>query len=56
MVPLGMAVVRAVKDFGPAAVPEMPDRIVAATARALDVPLLTTDPLIAESGLVKVLE
>jgi predicted nucleic acid-binding protein len=44
------------KDFGPAAVPEMPDRIIAATARALDVPLLTTDPAIAESGLVKVAE
>jgi predicted nucleic acid-binding protein len=56
VVPLDMAVVRAAKDFGPAAVPEMPDRIIAATARALDVPLLTTDPAIAESGLVKVAE
>jgi predicted nucleic acid-binding protein len=56
VVPLDMAVVRAAKDFGPAAVPEMPDRIIAATARALDVPLLTTDPAIAESGLVKVVE
>ena len=56
VVPLDMAVVRALKDFGPAAIPEMPDRIIAATARALDVPLLTTDPSIAESGLVQVLE
>lgn len=56
IVPLDMAVVRALKDFGPAAVPEMPDRIIAATARALGVPLLTTDPIIAASDLVQVLE
>jgi predicted nucleic acid-binding protein len=49
-----MAVVRAMHDFGPAVVPELPDRIIAATARALNLPLLTTDPLIEESGLVKV--
>jgi len=52
--PLDMTVVRALHDFGPAVVPELPDRIIAATARALNLPLLTTDPLIAESGLVKV--
>jgi len=34
----------------------MPDRIIAATARALDIPLLTTDPAIAESKLVKVVD
>ncbi len=56
VVPLDMAVIRALKDFGPAAIPEMPDRIIAATARALDVPLLTTDPEIAASGLVQALE
>jgi len=56
VVPLDMAVVRAAKDFGPAAVPELPDRIIAATARALGVPLLTTDPAIAASGLVEVVE
>jgi len=56
VVPLDMPVVHAVRDFGPAAGPELPDRIVAATARALDIPLITTDPVIAESGLVKVLE
>lgn len=56
VVPLDMAVVRAVRDFGPAAVPELPDRIIAATARALDILLITTDPVMAESGLVKVLE
>jgi len=52
--PLDMAVVRAMSDFDPAAVPELPDRIIAATARALGLPLLTMDPLIGESGLVKV--
>lgn len=54
VVPLDLAVARAVSDFGPGAVPELPDRIIAATARALDLPLLTTDPAIADSGLVKV--
>ena len=41
-------------DFGPAAVPELADRIIAATPRALYLPLLTTDPAIEASGLVKV--
>jgi PIN domain nuclease of toxin-antitoxin system len=54
VVPLDMKVARAVSDFGPAAVPELADRIVAATARALNLPLLTTDPTIEASGLVKV--
>jgi PIN domain nuclease of toxin-antitoxin system len=56
VVPLDLAVARAVSDFGPAAVPELADRIIAATARALNLPLLTTDPAIAASGLVKVAE
>jgi PIN domain nuclease of toxin-antitoxin system len=54
VVPLDLAVARAVADFGPAAVPELADRIIAATARALNLPLLTTDPAIEASGLVKV--
>ncbi len=54
VVPLDMAVAEAVGDFGPAAIPDMPDRIIAATARALDVPLITADPIIAESDLVDV--
>ena len=52
--PLDVAVARAVADFGPSAVPELADRIIAATARALNLPLLTTDPEIAASGLVQV--
>ena len=54
VVPLNGAVAQAVSDFGPAAVPDLPDRIIAATARALSIPLITRDPLIAESGLVTV--
>lgn len=55
VVPLDMAVVRAMQDFGPAAVPELADRIIAATARALNLPLLTVDHAIAASGLVEVI-
>lgn len=54
VIPLDRPVVHAMADFGPAAVPELPDRIIAATARALNLPLLTTDPAIMESGLVKI--
>ncbi|MGA9350932.1 MAG: PIN domain-containing protein [Anaerolineae bacterium] len=55
VVPLDMAVAQAVSDFGPAAIPDMPDRIIAATARALNLPLITVDPIIADSKLVKVI-
>jgi len=55
VVPLDMVVAQAVSDFGPAAIPDMPDRIIAATARALDVPLITVDPIIAKSELVEVI-
>ena len=54
VIPLDLTVARAVADFGPSAVPELADRIIAATARALNLPLLTTDPAIIASGLVKV--
>ena len=56
LVPLDLAVIQAVAEFGPAVVPELPDRVIAATARMLDLPLLTVDPEIIVSGLVKVLE
>jgi predicted nucleic acid-binding protein len=55
VVPLDMNVVQAVTDFGPASVPELADRVIAATARALGMPLLTVDPAIIESGLVEVI-
>ncbi|MFN8443863.1 MAG: PIN domain-containing protein [Caldilineaceae bacterium] len=54
--PLTMQVVAALNDFGPAAIPEMGDRIIAATARAFNLPLLTTDHIIIDSKLVKVIE
>ena len=54
VIPLDLAVARVVADFGPSAVPELADRIIAATARAFNLPLLTTDPAIEASGLVKV--
>ncbi|MEZ4860304.1 MAG: hypothetical protein R3C14_03325 [Caldilineaceae bacterium] len=55
VVPLNMAVIQALRDFGPAAIPELSDRIIAATARALQLPLLTTDEAIEASGLVTVI-
>ena len=55
VVPLDMDVVQTVADFGPAAVPELADRVIAATARALNLPLLTVDHAIAQSGLVEVI-
>ncbi len=54
VVPLDLAVAHAARDFGPATVPEMADRIIAATARSLNLPLLTSDPAITGSGLVQV--
>jgi len=54
VVPLNMAVAQAVSDFGPVTIPDMPDRIIAATARALNLPLITVDPIITESELVEV--
>jgi len=54
--PLNMAVVSALSEFGPAVIPELSDRIIAATARALNLPLITTDPVIAECKGTKVYE
>ncbi len=55
VVPLDMKVVQAIADFGPASVPELADRVIAATARALGLPLLTVDRAIIESALVEVI-
>lgn len=51
--PLDKAVVQALSHFGPVAIPELADRIIAATALCLDLPLLTTDSTIQESSLVE---
>lgn len=56
IVPLDMAVVQTIADFGPASVPELADRVIAATARALKLPLLTVDHAIVQSGLVEVVD
>ncbi len=56
LIPLDLSVIQSVAEFGPAVVPELPDRVIAATARMLDLPLMTVDPEIIGSGLVKVLE
>jgi len=54
VVPLSKAVAVIARDFGPAVIPEMADRIIAATAKYFDLPLLTSDTAILASGLVKV--
>jgi PIN domain nuclease of toxin-antitoxin system len=54
--PLNLAVVVAVNAFGPAAIPELADRIIAATALTLNLPLLTVDHVIIKSKLIKVVE
>jgi predicted nucleic acid-binding protein len=46
----------ALRTIGPAAIPELSDRIIAATALALDLPLLTTDSAIIDCGLVETLD
>lgn len=55
VVPLDLPVAREAASFGPAAIQELPDRIIAATARALQAPLLSADPEIAASNLVEVI-
>ena len=37
-------------------IPELHDRLIAATARYLDLPLITNDPIIRDSSFVEVLE
>jgi PIN domain nuclease of toxin-antitoxin system len=43
LVPLDIAIALALRQISPSALPDMPDRIIAATALALDVPLVTRD-------------
>ena len=37
-------------------IPELHDRLIAATARYLDIPIITNDPVIRKSKFVKILE
>ena len=53
VMPLTADIARVFAEFGPANVPEMADRIIAATAKHLDAPLITADSAIEESEFVK---
>jgi len=51
LVPLDLGVVRALRQIPRDAVPDMPDRIIAATALHLNLPLVTRDPEIQAAGI-----
>jgi PIN domain nuclease of toxin-antitoxin system len=51
--PLNLGVVKALVNIGPAVIPELADRVIAATALHLNLPLLTTDAAIQTSNLIK---
>lgn len=55
VVSLDSAVARQAAAFGPAAIPEMPDRIIAATARVYQCPVISADNVFADSELVTVI-
>lgn len=50
--PLDLPIVRTMQDIGPDKIPEMPDRIIAATAKHLGISLITRDKAISYSRLV----
>lgn len=52
--PLDVEVVKAMQTVDYTKVPEMPDRIIVATAKHLEVELVTKDTVIASSGIVTV--
>lgn len=56
VVPLDIQVATAVGEFGSALITDLPDRVIAATARVYGLPLLTTDQSIIASGLVQVID
>jgi len=51
LVPLDLSVAEAVEQIPREAVPDMPDRIIAATALYLDLPLVTRDGKIKAAGI-----
>ena len=53
-VDIDMEIVRAVRRVPRAAVPDMPDRIIAATALHLGLPLISKDKRISDAGVVPV--
>jgi predicted nucleic acid-binding protein len=51
VVPFDLAAVDALRQISAAAIPDMPDRMIAATALLLSVPLVTADAKIQASGI-----
>ena len=52
--PLSLEILKTAIDIND--VPELHDRLIAATARYLDIPIITNDPQILKSRFVKILE
>jgi len=53
--PLNLETVMAMRGIDPQLVPDMPDRIIVATAKTLNAPLISRDQQIAKAGIVKVI-
>lgn len=52
--PLGFEILKTASEIDD--IPELHDRLIAATARYLDLPLITNDPVISRSEYVRILE
>lgn len=52
--PLSLEILKAASQIHD--IPELHDRLIAATARHLDLPIITNDPLISKSKFVQILE
>ncbi len=52
--PLSLEILKTASEIDD--IPELHDRLIAATARYLDLPLITNDPVIGQSRFVKILE
>ena len=52
--PLGLEILKTASEITD--IPELHDRLIAATARYLDIPIITDDPVIRKSKFVKLLE
>jgi PIN domain nuclease of toxin-antitoxin system len=55
IVPLDINIIQVIRQIPRTLVPEMPDRVIVATALALGVPLVTKDDTIRQCGLVQVI-
>lgn len=52
--PLSLEIIKTAAEISD--IPELHDRLIAATARYLDIPLITNDPVIRKSGFIKILK